>query len=66
MVDDVPKVFFGITGAATLISNLITSTGNDQGLLSNNPSFNSTGLAHIYQTGFIDKVGVVVFGTIPI
>jgi hypothetical protein len=43
--------YFGTTGAAELVSALITSYGDDRGLLNANPSFNLTSLYHIYVQG---------------
>lgn len=34
-----------------MTSSLLTATGSDYGMLKNNPSFNETGLYHMYVTG---------------
>jgi hypothetical protein len=43
--------YFGTTGHAESASSLLTATGSAYGLLSSNPSFNLTGLYHMYVTG---------------
>ncbi|KAF8578727.1 heparinase II/III family protein [Ramaria rubella] len=43
--------YFGTTGHAEMTSALITATGSDYGLLSNNPGVNITGLYHMYVSG---------------
>jgi hypothetical protein len=43
--------YFATTGHAELASSLITATGSDFGLLAANPSFNLTGLYHMYVHG---------------
>jgi Heparinase II/III-like protein len=43
--------YFATTGHAEMTSSLITATGSDFGLLSTNPSFNLTGLYHMYVKG---------------
>jgi hypothetical protein len=43
--------YFGTTGHAEMASSLLTATGSTYNLLSANPSFNLTGLYHIYVTG---------------
>ncbi|KAH9944214.1 chondroitin AC/alginate lyase [Epithele typhae] len=43
--------YFGTTGHAEMASSLMTATGSDMGLLSNNPNFAKTGLYHMYVTG---------------
>lgn len=43
--------YFGTTGHAEMASSLITATGSDYGLLTTNPSFNLTGLYHMYASG---------------
>ncbi|KAI0778382.1 chondroitin AC/alginate lyase [Trametes elegans] len=43
--------YFGTTGLAEMTSALITATGSDYGLLTNNPALNLTGLYHMYVTG---------------
>lgn len=47
--------YFGTTGFSQMVSGLITATGSDQGLLDANPSYNLTGLFHMYGTGFVQK-----------
>jgi len=43
--------YFGTTGHAEMASSLMTATGSSYGLFSTNPSFNLTGLYHMYATG---------------
>ncbi|EAU92705.1 heparinase II/III family protein [Coprinopsis cinerea okayama7 len=43
--------YFGTTGHAEMVSALLTATGSDYGLLSANPGFALTGLAHMYGFG---------------
>ncbi|KAF9508914.1 hypothetical protein BS47DRAFT_1332487 [Hydnum rufescens UP504] len=43
--------YFGTTGHAEMTSSLLTATGSDYGLLNTNPSFNLTGLYHLFVTG---------------
>jgi hypothetical protein len=43
--------YFGTTGHAEMASSLISATGSDYGLLTSNPTFNLTGLYHMYVTG---------------
>ncbi|KAI1789808.1 chondroitin AC/alginate lyase [Ganoderma leucocontextum] len=43
--------YFGTTGHAEMASSLLTATGSDFGLLTNNPNLNKTGLYHMYVTG---------------
>ncbi|KAH9898198.1 chondroitin AC/alginate lyase [Cubamyces lactineus] len=43
--------YFGTTGLAEMTSSLMTATGSDYGLLTNNPNLNKTGLYHMYVTG---------------
>ncbi|KAI0317877.1 heparinase II/III family protein [Amylostereum chailletii] len=43
--------YFGTTGFAEMTSALMTAAGSDFGLLASNPSFNLTGLYHMYVTG---------------
>lgn len=43
--------YFGTTGHAEMSSSLLTATGSDYGLLDINPTFNLTGLFHMYASG---------------
>lgn len=43
--------YFGTTGAAEMVSSLITSYGDDRGLSASNPGWNLTSLYHIYSQG---------------
>jgi hypothetical protein len=43
--------YFGTTGHAEMAASLISATGSDYGLLESNPTFNLTGLFHMYITG---------------
>ncbi|THH10150.1 hypothetical protein EW145_g1518 [Phellinidium pouzarii] len=43
--------YFGTTGWAEMTSSLMTATGSDYGMLTNNPNFNFTGLFHLYVQG---------------
>lgn len=43
--------YFGTTGWAEMTSSLMTATGSDYGMLTNNPNFNLTGLFHLYVQG---------------
>ncbi|EJD03712.1 uncharacterized protein FOMMEDRAFT_167044 [Fomitiporia mediterranea MF3/22] len=43
--------YFGTTGWAEMTAALISATGSDFGMLSNNPNFNQTGLFHMYIQG---------------
>ena len=43
--------YFGTTGHAEMTSSLLTATGSDFGMLTNNPNFEKTGLYHMYVTG---------------
>lgn len=43
--------YFGTTGWAEMTSALISATGSDHGMLTNNPNFNLTGLYHMYAQG---------------
>jgi len=47
--------YFGSTTAAQMISSLMTATGSDRGLLESNPTYNLTGLFHIYGMGYVEK-----------
>jgi hypothetical protein len=43
--------YFGTTGHAEMSSALLTATGGDYGMITNNANFNLTGLYHMYVTG---------------
>ncbi len=43
--------YFATTGHAEMASSLMTATGSDFGLLTTNPTFNLTGLYHMYVKG---------------
>ncbi|RDX51074.1 hypothetical protein OH76DRAFT_1347831 [Lentinus brumalis] len=43
--------YFGTTGLAEMTSSLMTATGSDFGLLTNNEDLGKTGLYHMYVTG---------------
>ncbi|ORY32309.1 chondroitin AC/alginate lyase [Naematelia encephala] len=43
--------YFGTTGAAELVSGLMTAYGNDRGLSTSNPGFALTSLFHMYVQG---------------
>ncbi|KAL5534002.1 hypothetical protein ACEPAG_462 [Sanghuangporus baumii] len=43
--------YFGTTGWAEMTSALISATGSDHGMLTNNPNFNQTGLFHMFVSG---------------
>ncbi|TFY81844.1 hypothetical protein EWM64_g2166 [Hericium alpestre] len=43
--------YFGTTGHAEMAASLITATGSDYGLLTNNTNFYKTGLFHMYIQG---------------
>jgi hypothetical protein len=43
--------YFGTTGHAEMTASLMSATGSDYGLLSVNPTFNLTGIFHMYATG---------------
>jgi hypothetical protein len=43
--------YFGTTGHAEMASSLMTATGSSYGLFSTNPTFNLTGLYHMFATG---------------
>ncbi|KAL7285465.1 hypothetical protein ACG7TL_000562 [Trametes sanguinea] len=43
--------YFGTTGLAEMTASLMTATGDDYGLLTNNPNLNLTGLYHMSVTG---------------
>ena len=47
--------YFGTTGAAEMVSALITSYGDDRGLTTVNPGWNLTSLFHIYNQGMTSK-----------
>lgn len=47
--------YFGTTGAAEIVSSLITATGDDHGLSTANPGWRNTSLAHMYVTGQTTK-----------
>ncbi|KZO98789.1 hypothetical protein CALVIDRAFT_544643 [Calocera viscosa TUFC12733] len=43
--------YFGTMAFAEMTSSLMTATGSDQGMFDANPTFNLTGLYHMYVTG---------------
>ncbi|PWN27061.1 hypothetical protein BDZ90DRAFT_232623 [Jaminaea rosea] len=51
--------YFGTDAQARAMSSLLTSTGNDQGLLSANQGWGQTGLFHMYVTG---QAGLFAYG----